>query len=223
MSGPIDWSPLFVSLRVAVCATLLSCVIGIPLAYLLARRRLPGRALWEGVVLLPLVLPPTVLGYYLLVALAKTSPLGHAFHVITRTDLAFTWQGAAVAASLVSLPLLVRTLQAAFADVAPELLDAARTEGATDLQTFLRIQLPLARRGLVAGVGLAFARALGDFGATLMIGGNIPGETRTLPLAVYDAVNSGEDRTALIFVLLLSGVCLLFALLASAFTPHHKH
>src|SRR5438046_1943086 len=106
MNEPIDWSPLFVSLRVALCATLLSALLGIPLAYLLSRRRLPGRALWEGVALLPLVLPPTVLGYYLLVALAKNSLLGRAFHALTGADLAFTWQGAALAASLVSLPLL---------------------------------------------------------------------------------------------------------------------
>lgn len=213
----MDWSPLFLSLRVASCATLLSLLFGLPVGYLLARRRILGKPLWEGLTLLPLVLPPTVLGYYLLVTLSKVSPLGRAYHALTGADLnlVFTWQGAALAASVVSFPLLARTAQAAFADVDAELLAAARVEGASELQTFRHILLPLARRGLVAGTGLAFARALGDFGATLMVAGDIPGVTRTMPLAVYDAVYAGEDRTALLFVLLLSAVCLLFSLAAS--------
>lgn len=218
MSAPflMDWSPLFLSLRVASCATLLSILIGVPIAFLLSRRHVPGRPLWEGLALLPLVLPPTVLGYYLLVALGRSSRLGQAFHALTGTDIVFTWQGAALAASVVSLPLLIRTAQAAFADVDEELLAAARTLGASEFQTFRFVLLPLAQRGLIAGIGLAFARALGDFGATLMVAGDIPGLTRTMPLAVYDAVYANDDRTALIFVLLLSGICLLFSLIASA-------
>ncbi|HZO89153.1 MAG TPA: molybdate ABC transporter permease subunit [Chthonomonadaceae bacterium] len=212
----IDWSAFFLSLRVALCATLLSLLCGVPIGYALARRRLPGRAVWEGIALLPLVLPPTVLGYYLLVLLGRRSPLGQLYHALTGTDIVFTWQGAALAASVVSVPLLIRALQAAFAGVEEDLIAAARTMGASELQAFWFVTLPLARRGLVAGTALAFARALGDFGTTLMVAGDIPGETRTMPLAIYDAVNAGNDRTALVFVLLLSGVGILFSLAASA-------
>jgi molybdate transport system permease protein len=204
---------------VALCATALSLLIGAPTGYALAKRRVPLRAAWEGIVLLPLVLPPTVLGFYLLVTFGRKGPLAHAYHALTGREMppiVFTWQGAVLAACVVSIPLLIRAAQVAFADIDGELVEMARTQGATEGQIFRHILLPLARRGLLAGVGLAFARALGDFGATLMIGGNIPGETRTMPLAVYDAVNAGDDRTSLLYVLLLSGVCLLFSLLASA-------
>jgi|SRR5579884_355093 len=217
----MDWSPFFLSLKVAACATALSILVGVPIAYALARRRVPGRAAWEGVTLLPLVLPPTVLGYYLLVALGRRSPLGRAIHALTGGTVVFTWQGAALAACLVSIPLLIRTAQAAFASVEEELLAAARTMGASEWQAFRYVLLPLSRRGLIAGVGLAFARALGDFGATLMVAGDIPGVTRTMPLAVYDAVYAGDDHTALVFVLLLSALCLVFSLFASFFTARH--
>lgn len=221
MAFMIDWSAFFISLRVAGCATALSILLGVPIGYVLARRRVPGRALWEGAALLPLVLPPTVLGYYLLTALGRRSPLGSAIHALTGADIVFTWQGAALAACIVSVPLLIRTVQAAFAAVDEDLMAAARTMGASEWQAILHVLLPLARRGLLAGIGLAFARALGDFGATLMVAGDIPGVTRTMPLAVYDAVYAGDDHTALVFVLLLSGVCLLFSLLASALSTRH--
>jgi len=218
----MEWSPFWLSLKVAASATVLSVLAGVPVAYVLARRRVLGRAAWEGVTLLPLVLPPTVLGYYLLVALGRRSPLGRAIHAVTGGYVVFTWQGAALAACLVSIPLLVRTAQAAFAAVEEELLAAARTMGASELQAFWHVLLPLSRRGLMAGIGLAFARALGDFGATLMVAGDIPGVTRTMPLAVYDAVYAGDEHTALVFVLLLSGLCIIFALGASYFTPRHE-
>ena len=209
---------LWLSLRIAGCATLLSLLVGLPLAWGLSRRRVPGRAVWEGLVLLPLVLPPTVLGYYLLTTLGAQSRLAVWFHRITGRDLhlVFTWQGATLAACIVSLPLLARTMQASFAAIDTDLLDAARVFGASEMQMFRYVALPLARRGLFAGIGLAFARALGDFGATLMVGGSIPGQTRTLPLMVYDAYNAGDERLAGMLALLLSGLCLGFALLAAA-------
>ena len=208
---------LWLSLRIASCATLLSLFVGLPLAWGLSRRCVPGRAVWEGLVLLPLVLPPTVLGYYLLTTLGAQSRLALAYHRLTGRDLhvVFTWQGATLAACIVSLPLLVRTIQTSFAGLDNDLLDAARVFGASPWQVFRLIALPLARRGVWAGTGLAFARALGDFGATLMVGGSIPGQTRTLPIMVYDAYNAGDERLAGLLVILLSGVCLLFALLAS--------
>ncbi len=209
---------LWLSLRIATCATLLSLVIGLPLAWGLSRRRGAYRAVWEGLILLPLVLPPTVLGYYLLTTLGAQSRVALAYHTLTGRDLhvVFTWQGATLAACIVSLPLLVRTVQASFAALENDLLDAARVFGASEAQVFRLIVLPLARRGLFAGTGLAFARALGDFGATLMVGGSIPGQTRTLPIVVYDAYNAGDERLAGLLVIVLSGVCLLFALSAAA-------
>lgn len=210
-----DWTPFWLSLRVASGATLLSALLGLPAAYLLARKRVRFRAFWESAALLPLILPPTVLGYYLLVAFGKQSPPGRVFHALTGTDLVFTVGGATVAACLVSVPLLLRTAQAAFAEIDPELLEMGRTQGATEGQIFRYLVLPLARRGIGAGIGLSFARSLGDFGATLMVAGDIPGLTRTMPLAIYDAVAADDARAAAFYALLLSIVCFLFSLLAS--------
>ncbi len=207
----------WLSLRIATGATLLSLLLGMPLAWLLSRRRVPGRPLWEGLVLLPLVMPPTVLGYYLLTLLGARSPLAHAFHVLTGHDLSlvFTWQGATLAASIVSLPLLVRTLQTGFSAIDADLLDAARVSGASETQLVRHIVLPLVRPSLLAGTGLAFARALGDFGATLMVGGNIPGQTHTLSLAIYDAYNAGNEPLTNTLVALLFLICLVFVMTAS--------
>lgn len=212
---------LWLSLRIACGATLLALLLGTPLAWLLSRRRVPGRPLWEGFTLLPLVMPPTVLGYYLLTLLGARSPLGPLFQSLTghTLSLAFTWQGATLAASVVSLPLFARTLQPALAGLDPDLLDAARVFGASEFQLVRHIVLPLIRPALIAGLGLAFARALGDFGATLMVGGNIPGQTRTLSLALYDAYNAGDTPLTNQLLLILSLVCLVFVMLAS-FQPH---
>ena len=204
----------WLSLRIAGGATLLSLLLGVPLAWLLSRRRLRGRLLWEGITMLPLVMPPTVLGYYLLTLFGARSFCAHTYHMLTGKDLAlvFTWQGATLAASIVSLPLLIRTLQPAFASIDPDLLDAARVYGASEVQIVRSLLLPLVRPALIAGMGLAFARALGDFGATLMVGGNIPGQTRTLSLALYDAYNAGDAPLTNSLVLLLSTLCLSFVL-----------
>lgn len=208
---------LWLSLRIAGCATLLSLVMGLPLAWGLSRRGVPARGLWEGLVVLPLILPPTVLGYYLLTTFGADSRVARGFHALTGQELhlVFTWQGATLASCLVSVPLLIRAAQAGFAAVDADLLDAARVFGAGEWQVFRLVALPLARHSLIAGTGLAFARALGDFGATLMVGGSIPGQTRTLSLMVYDAYSAGDERLAGLLVFALSGVSLAFALLAS--------
>jgi len=210
----VDWSPLWLSLRVAGWATVGSVGLGLPLAYLLGRGRFPGRSLLEGVALLPLVLPPTVLGYALLVGLGRRSPVGAWLDRIHH-PLIFTWQGAAVAACVASLPLFVTQARVALQSVDPDVLAAARTDGAGLWQTLRFILLPLARPGLVAGTTLAFARALGDFGATLMVAGDTPGQTQTMPLAIYDAVLTGDTHTAAVFAALSAALCLTVCVLAA--------
>ncbi len=195
----MDWSPLWLSLRVAGWATVLSVALGLPISLLLARARLPGRPLWEGVASLPLVLPPTVLGYAILVALGRRSAPGRWYEHLTGHPLVFSWQGAVVATCVASLPLFIGSARVALAAVDPDVVGAARADGADGWTVFRRILLPLARPGLVAGATLAFARALGDFGATLMVAGDTPGQTQTMPLALYDAVLSSDTHTAALF------------------------
>ncbi len=195
--------PLWLSLRVATTATLLALLTGVPVAYLLARRRTPWVDALSATTSLPLVLPPTVLGYYLLVLFGYNSPLGRWLEKMG-LPLVFTWRGAVIAAWTVSMPLFVQTAAAAFAAVDRELEDVARTLGESEWRVFLRVTLPLARPGILAGLLMAFARALGDFGTTLMVAGNIPGRTQTMAIAIYDAVQSGEQTRANLLVLILT-------------------
>jgi molybdate transport system permease protein len=206
-------SALGLSVRVAVLATAMNAALGIPLAYLLARRRFPGRTAVDLIVTLPLVLPPTVTGYYLIVLLGRRGWLGGPIYEWTGWTIAFTWYAAVVAATVMALPLLVRTARAAIESVDPDLERAAFTLGRSWWRTALEVTLPLARNGLLAGLVLAFARALGEFGATLMLAGNIPGRTTTVPLAIYTAVQTGESQEALALVAALTGVsCVVVAL-----------
>ena len=207
-------SALGLSIRVAVLATVLNAVIGIPLAYVLARRRFAGKTLVDLLVTLPLVLPPTVTGFYLIVLLGRRGWLGAPIYAATGWSIAFTWYAAVVAATVMALPLLVRTARAAIESVDRDLERAAHTLGRSEWRTALEVTLPLARNGIIAGLVLAFARALGEFGATLMLAGNIPGRTTTVPLAIYTAVQTGESGEALGLVAiltLLSCVVLLIA------------
>ncbi|MCS7234423.1 MAG: molybdate ABC transporter permease subunit [Armatimonadetes bacterium] len=190
----------------ATAATLVAGVVGVGLAYVLAACRFPGRGVLEALTSLPLTLPPTVLGYYLLVLLGRRSPLGAWVESTFGVPLVFTWQGAVVAAAVPSLPLVVRTVRAAFAEVAAEVVEAARMDGAGWWHQFAYVLLPLARRGLAAGLSLAFARALGDFGTTLMVAGNIPGRTQTMPIALYDAVQAGRWDAAAALAAVLGAV-----------------
>lgn len=192
---------MFLSLRVAGVAALLALLIGVALAWVIARTELPGRDLLDALTSLPLVLPPTVLGYYLLVTLGQQSPLGR-WLAARDVPLVFTWRGAVVAATVVALPLVVQSAQAALAGIDPHLEEVARTLGRSEPAVFFTITLPLAWRGIFAGTVLAFARALGEFGATLMVAGNIPGRTQTMPIAIYDAVQGGNQTEAN----LLSGI-----------------
>jgi len=215
----MDWSPLAISLKTATLATAITVFVGVPLGYLLSLKW-RGRSLASAIVILPLVLPPTVLGYFLLCVLGKRSPLGALFQSIFHQSLVFTWQGAAVAASFASLPLMVTQATVAFSGVGRDIIDAARVEGAREFTVLQRIILPLARRGLLAGLTLSFARSLGDFGATLMVAGDIPGATQTMPLAIYDAVQTGDTRTVVVFVATASIIAIVAILIAGYFSEN---
>ncbi|MFY3705203.1 molybdate ABC transporter permease subunit [Achromobacter dolens] len=212
------WVPLLLTLKVAGWATLLATVAGSAAAYGLSRWRWPGRDLLDAILTLPLVLPPTVLGYYLLVLLGRRGVLGERLADIG-IELVFTWQGAVIAASVVAFPLVFKSARAAFENVDSQLESAARVLGVREAGVFFRVTLPLAARGIVAGVLLAFARALGEFGATLMIAGNLPGRTQTLSVAIYEAVQAGDDATANFLVLVTSITCVVVLLAAGKLVP----
>jgi molybdate transport system permease protein len=195
--SPDNLVALRLSLQVAVAATALNALVGIPIAFLLARRRFWGRSLVDLLVTLPLVLPPTVVGYYLIVLLGRRGVLGAPLYELSGFTVAFTWYAAVIAATVMALPLLVRTVRAAIESVDRDLERAAYTLGRSGLRTAIEVTLPLARNGILAGLVLAFARALGEFGATLMLAGNIPGRTATVPLSIYTAVQTGESGEAL--------------------------
>jgi molybdate transport system permease protein len=198
------WTALALSVRVAVLATAFDALVGLPLAWLLARRRFAGKALVDLLVTLPLVLPPTVTGYYLIVLLGRRGWLGAPLYQLTGWSITFTWYAAVVAAAVMALPLLVRTARAAIESVDRDLEKAAWTLGRSEWRTAVEVTLPLARNGILAGLVLAFARALGEFGATLMLAGNIPGRTATVPLAIYTAVQTGEQTAAVVLVAALT-------------------
>ncbi len=204
----MELSPLFLSFEVATIATLVAAIVGVAVAGVLANARFAGRDVLEVIATAPLILPPTVLGYYLLVLLGRSSAIGRAYEALTGSSIVFTKTGAVVAATVGGLPFVVRQSRAAFESVDPTLLDAARSLGATPLRAFCTIQCPLAVRGIAAGLVLAFARALGDFGVTLMLAGNIPGQTRTASLAIYDAIQSRHEGDAWANVIVLTVVAL---------------
>lgn len=215
----IDWFPLWLSLRVAGISTALALVGGLWLAYLLANRDFRGKDVLDATITLPLVLPPTVLGYYLLVLIGRASPVGKIWEGLSGSPLVFTWKAAVIAALLHALPLLVKSTRAALESVDRNYERAARNLGASEWKLFWRVTLPLARRSILAATVLAFARSLGDFGVTLMVAGNIPGRTQTVAVAIYDAVESGDGTTARILVLVVSAVALLILTLANRLSP----
>lgn len=201
--------PLALTLRVAGLATLLCFLAGVAAAWFVARHRFPGREVLDAAMTLPMVMPPTVLGYYLIVVLGRRGWIGGWLNDHFGITLMFTWQGAVIAAAVVAYPLVYKAARAAFEEVSPQLENAARTLGLGEAAVFRRVTLPLAWRGILAGVMLAFARAMGEFGATLMIAGSIPGKTQTLSIAVYEAVQAGKDDMANFLVVLTSVVCIL--------------
>ena len=195
----IDWFPLWLSLRVASLATLIALLGGLWVAWLLTRKGFRGRELVDAAVTLPLVLPPTVLGYYLLVVLGRMSPFGRLYESIFGEPLVFTWKAAVVAALFHAGPLLIKSARAALESVPPDYEKAARSLGAGEWRVFWQVSLPLVWNQVLAATTLAFARSLGDFGITIMLAGNIPGRTQTLSVAIYDAVEGGRGDVARTF------------------------
>ena len=196
-SGPLG--PILVSLRVATVATAVTLGLGLALARLFTRRRVPLKEFWETLILIPMVFPPTITGYLLLLAFGKRGPVG-AFLSSLGIRVLFTWAAAVLASGTVSLPLMYQNGKAALEGVDPRMVDAARTLGLGEGIIFRRVVVPLALPGILSGIALAFARALGEFGATLMIAGNIPGRTQTIPLALYSAVEGGRSREANVYL-----------------------
>jgi molybdate transport system permease protein len=214
-----DLGPFWLSLRVASLATVLIVAAGLPVALVLARARFPGKALIAGILVLPLVLPPTVLGYYLLQLLGRRSILGFWLEHTLGVTLVFHWSGAVLASAVAAFPLFLLPARGAFEAIDPELEDVARLLGRGETSVFLAVTLPLAWRGLAAGVVLAFARALGDFGATLMVAGNIPGLTQTASLAIYDAVQVNDSARAGWLTLWISSVSIAALLIVQRTLP----
>jgi molybdate transport system permease protein len=198
----MNWDALTLSLQVTIVATVGLFIVGLALAVLLARGWAPWSLLIETLIFLPLVLPPSVIGYFLLLALGSGSPIVEWFHI----QILFTWPAAAAASAVVGLPLMTQSARAAIAGVDRRLEDAARTLGSSELEVLWRVTLPLARRGIVAGLILGAARALGEFGATLMVAGDIPGQTQTLPLAIYDAVQARRYQQANVMALVMTSL-----------------
>ena len=218
----IDLEPLFLSFEVASFATALAGVLGVALAGVLSLPRVWGRELIDAAITAPMVLPPTVLGYYLLVLFGRESVLGHAFEAVTGSAIVFSRGGAVLAATIGALPLVTKAARAALESVDVRLVGAARTLGASPWRAFYSVSLPLARRGILAGIMLGFARALGDFGVTLMVAGNIPGQTRTASLAIFDAVLSGRDADATRLSLLMTALAMAVLIVASTLTRQRR-
>ena len=216
---PEAWTALALTLKVALWATALNLVLGVAVGFAMARARFPGRELLDAVLTLPMVMPPTVLGYYLLMLIGSQGVVGAFLLEQFGIRLIFTWQAAVIAATLVSFPLVFKAARAAFENVEPQLEDAARTLGVGEWGVFFRVSLQLAWRSTLSGLLLAFARALGEFGATLMVAGSIPGQTQTLSIAVYEAVQAGQDDTANFLVAVTSLTCIAVLLGAGRLAP----
>lgn len=197
-------SPIILSLKIASIATIFSFVLGIFFAYIINKKNIRGKNIWETLLILPMILPPSVTGYILLIAFGKRGLIGAFLLDQFGIQIVFTWVGAAIAACIVSLPLMYQNAKAAFTNLDPIYEQAGRTLGSSELKIFLTIVIPLSWPGIMSGTVLAFARAIGEFGATLMIAGNIPGRTQTIPTAIYYAVESGETEVANLLVLIMT-------------------
>lgn len=217
----MDWSPLWISLKTSCAATVIAFFLGIFAANFTVRLRGRSRAILDGLFTLPMVLPPTVLGFFLLVVFGRNSPIGKALMGIG-IRIIFSWEATVIAAAVVAFPLIYRTVRASFEQIDRTVLDAARTLGLSERTIFWQIMLPMAAPGAAGGTILGFARALGEFGATLMIAGNIPGRTQTIPVAIYFASEGGDMKTALLWVLIIVGISFAVILAMNAIGSKQK-
>ncbi len=214
MLSPVEWTALAISLKVASSALVLMIIPGVPLAWLLARREFFGRTVLDALTSLPLVLPPVVTGYLLLWLLAPAGPIGGWLRRHLGFDLVFTWPAAALAAAVVAFPLFLRAFRSTIESVDPGLEEAAANLGASPWRIFATITFPLARHGFIAGALLGFSRALGEFGATILVAGNIPGRTQTIPLAIFSLTNRRELSAAWPLVITVSILSFVLVVLA---------
>lgn len=217
----IPWFALILSLKVAVFSLFVNLILGLPLGFLLARKQFWGKEFLDTILTLPMVMPPTVLGYYLLVLLGRNGFIGYSLEHYFGINLIFTWQGAVIAASIVTFPLIFKQVRTAFEGINQQYEQTAQMLGISNFAIFFRILLPLAWPNILVGLLLAFARSLGEFGATLMVAGSIPGKTQTMSIAIYEAVQSGQDTIANSLVIILSVVCV-FILLSAKYLSSHK-
>jgi len=212
------WESFKLSILVVTVATIIIAAVGLALGLLFAKGRFIGRELLASFFTLPLVLPPTVTGFFLIVLCGRHGLIGDPIYRLTGWTVVFTWQAAVIAAVVLALPLMVLSARAAIESVNPQYELASYTLGKSQLATFFRITLPLARRGILAGIVLSFTRAFGEFGATFMLAGNIPGKTQTMPLAIYEAVISGDNKRAQVLALILTGVSIVAVYLTAKLT-----
>ena len=207
-------SPILLSLKIATIATVFSFLLGVFFAYLINKKHIPGKNIWETILILPMILPPSVMGYLLLIAFGKRGFIGSFLLDVFHVQIVFTWVGAVIASCVVSLPLMYQNVKAAFVSTDPIYERAAQTLGSSEWKIFRTVTFPLAWPGIISGIALAFARAIGEFGATLMIAGNIPGKTQTIPTAIYFAVECGNTKLAntLVLIMTLFSFVLIFGL-----------
>ena len=201
----MDFSPLWISLKTAFLATIITSIIGIFISYKMANYKGRGRGLIDGVFTLPLILPPTVIGFFLLLICGKNGFVGKIFMSFNK-NIIFSWSATVIAATVVAFPMMYRTCRSAFEQIDKNMISAARTLGLSETKIFFKIAIPLAWPGIIGGLVLSFARALGEFGATLMIAGNIPGKTQTMPVAIFFAVEGGDMNKAMLWVLIIVAI-----------------
>lgn len=201
----MDFSPLWISLKTAFLATIITSIIGIFISYKMANYKGRGRGFIDGIFTLPLILPPTVIGFFLLLICGKNGFVGKIFMSFNK-NIIFSWSATVIAATVVAFPMMYRTCRSAFEQIDKNMISAARTLGLSETKIFFKIAIPLAWPGIIGGLVLSFARALGEFGATLMIAGNIPGRTQTMPVAIFFAVESGDMNKAILWVLIIVAI-----------------
>ena len=208
------FEPIFLSIRVALLATVIAFFLGVFFAYLLTKKKVPGKNIWETILILPMILPPSIVGYLLLKVFGKRGPIGAFLLDTFGIQIVFTWIACVIAATVVALPLMYQNAKGAFQSVDPSYELAAKTLGSSSFKVFRTVTFPLSGPGIVSGIVLTFARALGEFGATLMLAGNIPGKTQTIPTAIYYAVVVGKDEkaTMLVLIMVLFSFALVFGL-----------